>query len=528
MNTALLCRLRSRTILYSLGVVGVMSIAAVLHYDVHLTLVHPPLRAHGKLHVHVPESTAHSHPVANTLPTKENRSFSSQQSQGQLRTTVGISFSEMSIAPSDHEAHPSASRPHPSASRPQGYLLAVGYEQQLTAALKGFAQLSTIADSLNLFSVEPFVQNNQLKGVPIIEGKLTKPFWKLGMLYNISEMQKSLEDCISASYKLSNIKQMVEQASRKVIVVFLMTSTSDEMGDKRIIIRDNSSPRPDAEFVIHILNTYVYYWLKQTSSFQHYKHFVFYWSKVFMIDARPFHSTSFGSIREALMSAISAEVAKGGSATVLIEKWRGVHTSKSKFFYFMPDFSWDEDKCDLNALQASNLVIKAAHNFSLHVNLSQPQIGIHIRGERLLIDSHGNTSYYITCLEQLKTLLKTILSHYGGTNKNVVAFHDLGPYGSISCTHGYCLNGRVDFLSILETYNFPIMYYNPAILKYTPQNAAFASFVEREFLSQVDVLITLGWGGFQQSIVERFHTSGARQKDLYRLCFRERRNIYTR
>lgn len=486
-----------------------MTLAAALHF--YLSLLHrPPLQSHGKP-PHLPEYTAHFHSLtlSNTTHSKENQ-ISSQQSQGQLQTTV--SFNQTSLAPDVHEAHPNV-------SRPQGYLLAVAYEQQLTAALLGFAQLSKIADSLNLFFVEPFVQNSQLKGVPVFEGKLTKPFWKLGMLYNISEMQKSLEGCIS-SYKLSNIEQMVRKASRKVIVVFLMTSASDELGDKQIIIKDNDSKRSDAGFVVHILNVYVYYWLKQTNLFQHYGHSVFHLSKVIMINARPFHPTSFGSIREALLSVISIEVAKEGSATVLVEKWRGIHTTNgSKFFYFMPDFSWDEDECDLYALQASNLVIKAAHNFSLHVNLSRPQIGIHIRGERLLIDSRGNTSYYITCLEQLKTLLKTLLNHYGGTNKNVIVFHDLGPYGSRSCTRSYCLEGRADFLSILETYNFPIRSYNPAKLKYTPQSPAFASFVEREFLSHVDVLITLGRGGFQQSIVERFLTNGARQKDLYRLCF---------
>ena len=48
---------------------------------------------------------------------------------------------------------------------------------------------------------------------------------------------------------------------------------------------------------------------------------------------------------------------------------------------------------------------------------------------------------------------------------------------------------------------------------------ASASFVEREYLSTVDVLVTVGRGGYQDSIVKRFlKKSDGTSDSLYRIC----------
>ena len=81
--------------------------------------------------------------------------------------------------------------------------------------------------------------------------------------------------------------------------------------------------------------------------------------------------------------------------------------------------------------------------------------------------------------------------------------HDLGS-GTKSCNYRACPGGRSKLLSQINSLSYRVVSYNPTKFKSFPNSPAFASFVEREYLSNVDILVTLGWGGFQHSIVERF------------------------
>ena len=98
--------------------------------------------------------------------------------------------------------------------------------------------------------------------------------------------------------------------------------------------------------------------------------------------------------------------------------------------------------------------------------------------------------------------------------------HDLGSYGTKSCNYGHCVNGRSQLLSRIKSLGYRVISYDPTKFKSFPDNPGFASFVEREFLSNVDILVTLGGGGFQHSIILRFMKNSKSYKDnLYRMCF---------
>ena len=52
--------------------------------------------------------------------------------------------------------------------------------------------------------------------------------------------------------------------------------------------------------------------------------------------------------------------------------------------------------------------------------------------------------------------------------------------------------------------------------------STLAAFVDREYLTRVDVLVTVGRGEYQQNIVERFlDRSGGKQDNLHRICNNE-------
>ena len=71
----------------------------------------------------------------------------------------------------------------------------------------------------------------------------------------------------------------------------------------------------------------------------------------------------------------------------------------------------------------------------------------------------------------------------------------------------------------LKQLRYQVIHYDPNNFKQFPNSRVFASFVEREYLSHVQVLVTVGRGTFQQSIVERFlKTSEENNKQLHRIC----------
>ena len=104
---------------------------------------------------------------------------------------------------------------------------------------------------------------------------------------------------------------------------------------------------------------------------------------------------------------------------------------------------------------------------------------------------------------------------------SVHIFHDLGPYGSVSCQNNHaCRQEKPKFLSKIKELGFPVVYYDPTRFDVASVrvNDAFVSFVEREYLtSQVNVLVTVGRGAYQQSIVERFVDKNGKH-NLHRIC----------
>ena len=169
----------------------------------------------------------------------------------------------------------------------------------------------------------------------------------------------------------------------------------------------------------------------------------------------------------------------------------------------------------MNTINHSKAVFEATHNFSESLNRKQPVISVHIRGERLLESTKGNYSY---CMDQLTTCLQTLTMANKIPSERVYVIHDLGNYGTTSCI-GYCSRGRSKLLSQINTLGYPIISYDPTMFNSFPVSPAFASFVEQEYLANVDILVTVGGGSFEKSIIKRFLTKSGSDNNLYKICF---------
>lgn len=102
----------------------------------------------------------------------------------------------------------------------------------------------------------------------------------------------------------------------------------------------------------------------------------------------------------------------------------------------------------------------------------------------------------------------------------VYIIHDLGKYGTQSCVkRKTCIGNREKFRGEVKKLGERVVYFDPAKFSSFPKNPAFASFVERRFLSRTDVLITLGVGSYQESIIRRFKLyANHSSDDVHRIC----------
>ena len=328
-------------------------------------------------------------------------------------------------------------------------------------------------------------------------------------------MKNATKSC--AKTDLKNFHEFLDNASPHVVLVSFITSVEKPqfsfLKDKDIVEFDCHNNIPNIQNSIKTLNSWTVSYNVTTNK-------LFSCSRVVLLDARPKHELPLRDIIDVLGRIVREQVEMFGSATVVLDSWTGLDSSGNSSFFsyvsgFMFNFCYGTGSF---TLEHSKLVISAADGFVERFNLTQPAVGVHIRAEKLLRNSNWNIEYSIDCLQQLYNLLHnhSVDNHFP---EKVYVFHDLGKYGSTSCDKSkQCNHARPKLLSKLKQLRFREVYFDPSNFTSFPNNRVFASFVEREYLSHVQVLVAVGRGGFQRSIVNRFlkHSRGT-DKYLYRI-----------
>ena len=404
----------------------------------------------------------------------------------------------------------------------RGFIMATEYQQQLLGGFKGFYHLSKIASALNLSIVEPFVSRTSLTGVPSLKEGLDQCL-KLSHFYDLYGLRDAFLQC--SDVKLETFENFFTKSSHRIVMVDFLKSLDfyrkvfppNGMNMKTIELKSDTK---GTSVSLALLNQYAaHMFQKRCKKIRCSKtKYLFKKSRVILIDARPLHPLSWELVRTTLESVINEEVNKYGSVTLVLPSWRDIQPPGmiSSFFYSMPDFPWDNCQ-DVVLIPHSKTVMAAADKFVADKMKPHPVVGVHIRAERLLIDYKGDVTHFMGCLKQLKNLLGN------GTvpsvpRENVHLFHDLGSYGSQTCKN-FCKAGYDAVLSAVYKLGYKILYYEPPDDSYVPMKKTLAAFVDREYLTRVDVLVTIGRGAFQQNIVDRFISrSGGKRDDVYRIC----------
>ena len=383
----------------------------------------------------------------------------------------------------------------------RGFLLPVTVDQQLTGGLIGFTQLATLGAMFNLSTVEPYVSGSKLVGVPYISKGRDPDVMKLSDLYDWDDLRRNFKTCsTSNNHQLSSFETFLNLASRHVILVYMVTTPHDyklffsnRIENKVLEVYHSQSLLSG----LHRLNNWAAYVLQQ-------KDRAFFNTKtprVVVIDARPTHALSLNVLVSGLASIIEDQISKFHSATLLFDGWRAVtRTVPRALFYYIPEFILR--RCEtVDTIRHSVAVRNASQLFAQSLSDTRHglRIGVHIRGERLLKGYKGSVDH---CINLLGHFVHN--SIWNESNVVVHIIHDLGHYGTSTCSSGTCFKKRKHLSSHIRKLGFPVVSFDPANFPSVPRSSGFVSFVEREYLSNVDVLVTVGWGGFQYTISQRF------------------------
>ena len=404
----------------------------------------------------------------------------------------------------------------------KGYLLVVDYTSQMMSGFCQFYHLASISALLKLYMVEPYVQGFGLHGAPYVKNPKSDPqVVKITSFYDLKSLKPALKTCANSS--LVSFEEFAINSSRNIVIVTFLTSLEHfghyfSAGNHNRKIVEIATMTSNQKKGLRKLNSWLSY--VRDKEGLHLSASLFTVSRVILVDARPLHPLPMSDLMKELGSVIQQEVAKFGLTTVVVNEWRGIQTDfLSGFYYFFKGFSYKE--CDsIEIVKHSKAVISATEKFKLSLNDSDPVVGVHIRAERLLLDFDGSKEHFTGCLTELNQVLKngTIANVRNGS---VRLFHDMGKYGSSSCNlkkWQECDEHGREFLNKMtkEFKNLTVSF-NPSSFHPTSLQATFASFVENEYMSGVDVLVTVGRGNYQDNIVKRFLKKSGR-KNLHRIC----------
>ncbi len=95
--------------------------------------------------------------------------------------------------------------------------------------------------------------------------------------------------------------------------------------------------------------------------------------------------------------------------------------------------------------------------------------------------------------------------------------HDLGKFGTDRCHGPQCNRIKAKVLETLNKLGVRVVYYDPARFNEI-NDLSFISLVDMAFLTRVDYLLTLGWGGYHKKLIQLFQATHS-DSVSFNVCF---------
>ena len=403
-----------------------------------------------------------------------------------------------------------------------GYLVILNVPEQLTAATQDFVQLYMVNQRhWKLGMIEPYVLGSSLSFVPPTE----KEFWSLPLLskyLNRSILINTLQTCFySDDVKLQSFPRFLIDAARDFVIVNFLTHNNPRQPKSisECDYRDMNKIQSRLNYHLHIV--------RREAMSRHGTKYKFVGVHSLCVKAVP--KTPFSMLQ--VVEYIKQWRKNTGDSvlhfphfTIVIPEWRKVHSiADSSYYYYDPSYTSRNSSapCHLEAVPSSSYITRTTINILEKLSLPRPIIAVHVRTE-YVANAAKNVGYIDRCLKQFSSALETVIRIHNVSREHVIFIHDGGKFGSKSVSQS--LQKTSDYI-VANIKSLGIRN-----VQYTPEkrgnnlivDRAMPQFIDRELLTSADVLITVGFGGYQNSVIEQFKNRKKRELgrkgELYRVC----------
>lgn len=422
-----------------------------------------------------------------------------------------------SIQPFGSGEHSTMSIPRPSSEVPDvnesgshfGYLTALYIHEQFTSALNAVVQLYNLSEhywKLKLF--EPYVVNTEVTLVPSLKISQSTPF---STFFDKHDALTKLQHCFNSSINLTSYTDFLVKAARTFVYVYISKT-------KEKITKPISECKMNLRPIEKRLNQQV----KEVAHLaiaEHGKDYFFTGKKAVCIKTNSEHPLSMSRIGPYIRRLITPSCKNNSElclprVTLVLSQWRRMVKTKSNFFFVDPEYKDHMSDCQVSSFTPTALIVSTAQQFYQSLSLNRPFIAIHIRTEKLL--ERSTTGFLDKCMKELNNTLYISKNKYNITQESVVMIYDVRKGGSNSIYAPDKQKFAKDVVTRVRSMNISIVEFDPATLNIT-HLPGLVPLVEKEFLASADVLVAIGGGSFQATIIKRYQQLHS-QGDLYTPC----------
>ena len=408
------------------------------------------------------------------------------------------------------------------------YLLAMVYAEQLTASTKHYISLVGLAAHWGMWAVEPLITKSRLHGARCLYGSVeNQTFHHYARLTNMVPFDRELSQCFTSDRAslIDNRTVFLSRSYRDIVVVHFVLlkphpiasncgnilgngpyrKELKQSGNNMVECTKIAANRGLSGAVERTLNEEL-----NTNGLSDIG--MFHVSRVVCVNG--LQEVSLAGLKDFAQSP-------GGRESVVFVMWQSGRTVAS----LSTDIRLH--RCSVS-IQHSTEVSKAASLFLYSLNLKKPFLSIHIRTERIIHTNSLHPGYQKCCMKRLHMLIYNIMEKH--KLLNVLLMRDYGQYGTDSCFYGnrtlprrnkphwFCKRLSDDIMEEIGEWGIHYSAFDPSKFQMI-ENAGFVSFVEADALLQGEVLLTVGFGGFQGQLHRKFASLGTdTQFKAYHIC----------
>ena len=407
----------------------------------------------------------------------------------------------------------------------KNYMLALRFREQLTMGVIHFHQFLNLVNDWNFTGVEPFIYRTGLWGTRSLV-KYASVTFRFSKLFNATLHNDYLSECMGREKDpemgtpvlFESMTKFLHHSYRDVVIVHFESYPQTLSNQTwKIGIEKSLSASPDAiqecteaakkhglaSEVEKVLSREIKIEKVQTSDSLPHNIDMFRVVQTFCIKKSV--RISLHDLRDFILNHIYHKGEKGPEVSILFLVWSGRFTQP----LVESDVSNYINECRLPFSQPyhSDEVTRATDRFISSLGLKDlPYIAVHIRFEKVYIYAQKKNypldKYVKCCVKRLNYVLDQVRMKHKIPAKQTLLVWDYSPYGSDSCPLKDKNCKRVTEPYVKQINATP-SYFDPKSFD-VPHHIGLISLVESHSLYGGEVLVTVGEGSYQYTVVQTF------------------------